>query len=334
MATWNEIDASPLLSLSCDERARLQEAHDPRVSAFVEDCYKLYISREPDADNLAFWETFLQVFRKYAPDPAKPGQTFSVYLRSAIRHAQERARAADQGFYSSFGRETCRKIKNALQYMAGQGLDKSDICADPVLLKTVAGIAHVSVDTLRTALQESNTLLSLDDDSDGETIQIKDEQEDIALQFERKTSFTVLHRGIALMTLREKDTWGKNYGPLLSSDLLGFLRDGEKASPDENTPERLARCDDLRPLEKDNCLWGVLLLREYVAFTIAPPHDVHTPGELPRAALNPLLSPERPPHQSKTVAEYLHASRSAVSQRRHTMTAKLRALLDKAASQD
>ncbi len=85
-------------------------------------------------------------------------------------------------------------------------------------------------------------------------------------------------------------------------------------------PARLANCDDLRPLEQDNCLWDILLLHKYVAFTVQPPY---APKALECAALHALLDPERNPAQDKTVAEFLGVSRAAVSQRRKTWQQKL-----------
>ena len=129
-----------------------------------------------------------------------------------------------------------------------------------------------------------------------------------------------LHRGIGLMNLQQKEQYGKTAGPLWGSVLLGFLRNRDVLPPAEDTPARLANCDDLRPLEQDNCLWDILLLHKYVAFTVQPPY---APKALECAALHALLDPERNPAQDKTVAEFLGVSRAAVSQRRKTWQQKL-----------
>ena len=129
-----------------------------------------------------------------------------------------------------------------------------------------------------------------------------------------------LHRGIGLMNLQQKEQYGKTAGPLWSSVLLGFLRNRDVLPPAEDTPARLANCDDLRLLEQDNCLWDILLLHGYVAFTVQPPY---APKALECAALHALLDPERNPAQDKTVAEFLGVSRAAVSQRRKTWQQKL-----------
>lgn len=122
------------------------------------------------------------------------------------------------------------------------------------------------------------------------------------------------------MSLQQKEQYGKTAGPLWSSVLLGFLRNRDVLPPAEDTPARLANCDDLRPLEQDNCLWDILLLHKYVAFTVQPPY---APKALECAALHALLDPERNPAQDKTVAEFLGVSRAAVSQRRKTWQQKL-----------
>lgn len=93
---------------------------------------------------------------------------------------------------------------------------------------------------------------------------------------------------------------------------MGFLRNNDALDPAEDAPARLANCDDLRPLEQDNCLWDILLLHRYVEFTVQPPYA-------PKA----LLEPGRNPAQDKTVAEFLGVSKAAVSQRRKTWQQRL-----------
>ena len=129
-----------------------------------------------------------------------------------------------------------------------------------------------------------------------------------------------LHRGIGLMNLQQKEKYGKTAGPLWSSVLMGFLRNNDALPPVEDAPARLANCDDLHPLEQDNCLWDILLLHRYVEFTVQPPY---APEALECAALHALLDPERNPAQDKTVAEFLGVSKAAVSQRRKTWQQKL-----------
>ena len=101
---------------------------------------------------------------------------------------------------------------------------------------------------------------------------------------------------------------------------MGHLRNYDVVPPADDARSRLDNCDDLRPLERDNCLWDVLLLRSYVAFTVCPPY---TPDELKHAALNELQRPDRNPAMDKTVAEFEGVSKSAISQRRKRMRAKL-----------
>lgn len=80
-----------------------------------------------------------------------------------------------------------------------------------------------------------------------------------------------LHRGIGLMNLQQKEKYGKTAGPLWSSVLMGFLRNNDALDPAEDAPARLANCDDLRPLEQDNCLWDILLLHRYVELRFSRP---------------------------------------------------------------
>ena len=129
-----------------------------------------------------------------------------------------------------------------------------------------------------------------------------------------------LHRGMGLRSLQQKEKYGKTAGPLWSSVLMGFLRNNDALDPAEDAPARLANCDDLRPLEQDNCLWDILLLHRYVEFTVQPPY---APKALECAALHALLEPGRNPAQDKTVAEFLGVSKAAVSQRRKTWQQKL-----------
>ena len=107
--TWSEIDASPLLQLSCQERARLRETGDERFRAFWSDCFDAYqLSKtngagidnktnqtldELEIDIGAFSDAFLNAFVTYQPNPEKPGQTFSIYLSSAVKHEQAKSQA-------------------------------------------------------------------------------------------------------------------------------------------------------------------------------------------------------------------------------------------------
>ena len=125
--TWSEIDASPLLQLSCQERARLRETGDERFRAFWSDCFDAYqLSKtngagidnktnqtldELEIDIGAFSDAFLNAFVTYQPNPEKPGQTFSIYLSSAVKHAQAKSHAADTSAVSRFNWETTRKVK-------------------------------------------------------------------------------------------------------------------------------------------------------------------------------------------------------------------------------
>ena len=64
-------------------------------------------------------------------------------------------------------------------------------------------------------------------------------------------------------------------------------------------PERLGRCDDLRPLEWDGILWDQLVLRDYVRFCVRQPlysgEGPENPKELESAAVNPPAAADSPP---------------------------------------
>ena len=223
-----------------------------------------------------------------------------------------------------FGRETNRKIKKALEYMEKNGITESMLCRDPEKEQVIADIVGVGVKTLREALRNKQSVLSLDD-TGGEDSALGDrvvsQEKSVEEKVEQSSEMLAwLHRGIGLMNLQQKEKYGKTAGPLWSSVLMGFLRNNDALDPAEDAPARLANCDDLRPLEQDNCLWDILLLHRYVEFTVQPPY---APKALECAALHALLDSERNPAQDKTVAEFLGVSRAAVSQRRKTWQQKL-----------
>ena len=326
--TWAELDASPLAQLSAEQRRLLHKTNDPRFRAFWADCFAAYsASLKSELDGAAFSEAFLRVFDTYEPTHI---QQFSTYLRSAVKHAQSRSHEGEQETPRAFGRETARKVKKAQEYMQRCGLSAEKVCADPELEQLVADIAGVGAKTLHAALCGKQQMLSLDAEDGALMEWIATPSGNVAAELEQEEPFSVLHRCVSLMDLKQKEAYGKKDGPLWSSELLGYLRCEEKQPLEENWPERLARCDDLRPLEADNCLWGTLLLREYVAYTICPPYAQHTPRELEHAAQNRLKDLECLPHQDRTVAQYLHISKSAVSQRKKTWKKNLKAMLSAA----
>lgn len=315
---WAEIDASPLLQLPPAERARLKETNDARYRAFWEDCFLAALGPgQKNADNLnssAFCEVFLYAFSLWEP---KPGQTFSIYLRSAVKHRQTHLLLEEEP--NGFGRETNRKVKKALEYMAKNGITEVMLTRNPKALQMLAELVGIGAKTLREALQSKRTLLSLDDTGGTDSPLadcIADESESVEQQVEQAGELLPwLHRGLGVMSLAQKEAYGQKNGLLWSSVLMGYLRNRDVLPPAEDAPNRLANCDDLRPLERDNCLWDVLLMRRYVAFTVCPPY---TPKELEHAALNRLQQPDRNPAQDKTVAELLGVSKAAISQRRVT----------------
>ena len=258
-----------------------------------------------------FCKAFLDAFDLWE---AKPGQTFSMYLRTAVRHAQAHDQQQEEMAVTGFGRETNRKIKKALEYMEKNGITESVLYRDPEKEQVIADIVGVGVKTLRKALRNKQSVLSLDD-TGGEDSALGDrvvsQEKSVEEKVEQSSEMLAwLHRGIGLMNLQQKEKYGKTAGPLWSSVLMGFLRNNDALDPAEDAPARLANCDDLRPLEQDNCL----------EFTVQPPY---APKALECAALHALLDSERNPAQDKTVAEFLGVSRAAVSQRRKTWQQKL-----------
>ena len=322
--TWADIDASPLLQLPPEERERLKETKDERFRTFWADCFTAALKPGEKGEKLNgddFCEAFVKAFVQWEP---KPGQTFSMYLRTAVRHAKAHDQQQEEMAVTGFGRETNRKIKKALEYMEKNGITESELCRDPEKEQVIADIVGVGVKTLREALRNKQSVLSLDD-TGGEDSALGDrvasQEKSVEEQAEQSSEMLAwLHRGIGLMNLQQKEKYGKSSGPLWSSVLMGFLRNNDALDPAEDAPARLANCDDLRPLEQDNCLWDILLLHRYVEFTVQPPY---APKALECAAVHALLEPGRNPAQDKTVAEFLGVSKAAVSQRRKTWQQKL-----------
>lgn len=315
---WKKVDACALWQLPCEQRAALQKSGDARFRALWADCFcAMQQSAGPDVNGAAFSEAFLACFARF--QPGSNGR-FSQYLRAAA--ARKAHREPEDSPPWALGRETARKIKKALAYMQARELAPGQVWASDTLAQTVASCAGISVKTLRSALELPRTMLSLDeeDPDTGETLgsQIPAGAETLGLQ--NPTAFTRLKGALNLMTLQQKEKYAQKAGPFWSSALLGYVRCSEE--PDF-AAERLARCADIQPLEEDGCLWGCLLLQEYVNFTVKPPYS---PQPLHKAALNPLLCTDRLPHQDKTIAEFLQISRSAVSQRKKAW-AKSAALL-------
>lgn len=322
--TWADIDASPLLQLPPEQRKKLHDANDEQFRTFWADCFRIAQTPGKGEDtwnSVDFCKAFLDAFDLWEP---KPGQTFSMYLRTAVRHARVHDQQQEEMAMTGFGRETNRKVKKALEYMEKNGITESMLCRDPEKEQLVADIAGVGQKTLREALQNKQAVLSLDD-TGGENSPLRDrvasKEKSVEEQVEQTGEILAwLHRGIGLMNLQQKEKYGKTSGPLWSSVLMGYLRNNDVLGPAEDAPSRLANCDDLRLLEQDNCLWDILLLHRYVEFTVRPPYE---PKALECAAVHALIEPGRNPAQDKTVAEFLGVSKAAVSQRRKTWQQKL-----------
>lgn len=129
--TWADIDASPLLQLPPEERERLKETKDERFRTFWADCFTAALKPGEKGEKLNgddFCEAFVKAFVQWEP---KPGQTFSMYLRTAVRHAKAHDQQQEEMAVTGFGRETNRKIKKALEYMEKNGITESMLCRDP-----------------------------------------------------------------------------------------------------------------------------------------------------------------------------------------------------------
>lgn len=161
--TWADIDASPLLQLPPEERERLKETKDERFRTFWADCFTAALKPGEKGEKLNgddFCEAFVKAFVQWEP---KPGQTFSMYLRTAVRHAKAHDQQQEEMAVTGFGRETNRKIKKALEYMEKNGITESMLCRDPEKEQVIADIVGVGVKTLREALRSKQSVLSLDD---------------------------------------------------------------------------------------------------------------------------------------------------------------------------
>ena len=80
-----------------------------------------------------------------------------------MNHAQAKSRAADTSAVSRFSRETNRKIKAALEYMADNGLDMGQVCNDSELLSGSSGCRQCQAPRLCTSpCRERQALMHLE----------------------------------------------------------------------------------------------------------------------------------------------------------------------------
>lgn len=122
--TWADIDASPLLQLPPEQRKKLHDANDERFRTFWAECFLTAQApgRGEEAWNsVDFCKAFLDAFDFWE---AKPGQTFSMYLRTAVRHAQAHDQQQEEMAVTGFGRETNRKIKKRWSTWRRTGLQR------------------------------------------------------------------------------------------------------------------------------------------------------------------------------------------------------------------
>ena len=337
---WEEINASPLLQLPAEERSRMQEQQTRQWETFLNRCYVASAvqpeqkenERMPDFDPEAFYTAFRRAFVAWNPEKAGD-RTFEKYLSAAFSHQNARAQIEDKESVTPYGRDTERKFKDALEYMTDLAYQAADILHDPELAKEVAGHAGLGVETLRERLKIKEDVLSLDAVNEEDSSMM-----DCLGQLDKgleqagggmENLLPCLRKQLRWGTLKDKEDYAKKYGLMWSVSLLGFLRNDDKLLPERPddgygrmTPEeadrvsRLDHCEDLRPLEEENCLWNVVLRRSYVDKTICPPHAENTPQELEHAALNALLDPAMLPGQDMTAAKLEGVTKSAISQQR------------------
>ena len=280
---------------------KLEETYK-RVGA---ECFELF----PTEDATILSMAFFQAAAAYQPDPTREKDSFCAYMQMAMRHlkAEDARKEAQSLGIMDVSKETARKVRQALDYMDRMGYTSAMVTGDPHLEKTVAQAARIGQRSLHEALLNKDTLVSINTErDDGTTIEIVDTGLSPEDGLELKEDiFPILHKAVLLMSLEEKEKTRANMVLFWSPRILGYLRKNE--APD--MPERLGRCDDLRPLEWDGILWDQLVLRDYVRFCVRQPlysgEGPENPKELESAAVNPLLLPTRRPEQDKTVAEYL-----------------------------
>lgn len=183
---WDKIDASPLLQLPPEQRKALHEAGDEQFRTLWGDCFAAALTLGQPVDSGDFCRIFLKAFDFWVP---KPGQTFSAYLRSALKHQNAHDAQQEQMAVTGFGRETNRKIKNALAYMAKNQITEEKLCHDPEKEQLVADIAGVGVKTLREALRNKQSILSLDG-TDGEETALETRVADPAQSVEEQAEQT------------------------------------------------------------------------------------------------------------------------------------------------
>ena len=346
------IDASPLWDVDVATRKALFQpmlkklngreesaGDDPAEAAAVDpkleetykrvwaECFELF----PTEDATILSMAFFQAAAAYQPDPTREKDSFCAYMQMAMRHlkAEDARKEAQSLGIMDVSKETARKVRQALDYMDRMGYTSAMVTGDPHLEKTVAQAARIGQRSLHEALLNKDTLVSINTErDDGTGIEIVDtglSPED-GLEL-KEDMFPRIHKALLLMSLEEKEKTRANMVLFWSPRILGYLRKNE--APD--MPERLGRCDDLRPLEWDGILWDQLVLRDYVRFCVRQPlysgEGPENPKELESAAVNPLLLPTRRPEQDKTVAEYLGKDKGTISYHNKNLNKKFRELL-------
>ncbi len=341
------VNDSPLLQLPPEERKKLVE-NGEAISFFVAVLYDYQAQHSSCTDphyadkydqskkeEATYYSCVERAFTRYDASKgtsggfrAYVGTIFAKELRKQrAEEAQERA-----GTHKMLSKKDRKKLKEITQVIQDFGVDEARVFADKAFCASVAAAVNLSESALVRLLNAKRQMLYLDAETSGALqaqIATQQPEEQSAERWDAFISGMITM--LTTFTLHQKETYTKRYGEYASNTLIEYLRGNEKyqgnnrkhptqaqatPAPDAaqeavNRDDKLARCDALEPLAQANCLWGVLLLAEYVQFLIAAPLP---PRALPPVALNPLRQPAVPP-SNKAVAQYLGISGSAASQK-------------------
>lgn len=310
-------------SIVTDETPTLEPEWEEMYRTVWAQTMRLFPKQTPSTLTKAFF----QAAGSYQRQPERKKDSFCAYLTTILRHIYREEAEKEKQQLVRLSKESARRVRNALEYMADMGYTIGMVLHDETLEETVAKSADIGRKLLHEALSNKDVLVSLDGSSDADDnesdIQLADESQNVETQIEEKDSpvFPLLHKVVLLMNLEEKEKYRRQSILYWSPRILGYLRNKEEPE----TEERLVRCDDLRPLEKDGILWDQLLLRDYVKFTVQEPlysgkgpEDVR---ELEGAALNALVDLERRPEQDQTVALYTGKDKGTIAYHKNKIEA-------------
>ena len=321
-ALQRQIDASPLWQLGREERTKMSLDGDPRFDEMCEQCVHALSDGtfSGDLDYAEFFFVYRKAFVAFAP--RQESNSFCGYLWTSLSHKMRQTWIKDGGSgvvqpggISITQAKILRKLR---EYLSDMKISESTLYLDDVLLSDIARRFGLGRETLREALRAPLQVLELDaeysEDGGSYQDQLADTQSLSPEQEAEKKIVqpALLQAKLCAFSLAEKEKLAKRDGPFWSNVILQDIRCGE--APD-CTADRLARCDEWKPLEEVGCLWDCLLLHPFVEFAVAQPPR---PDTLPAAALNPLRDAERKPGTNKIMASYWGVTPAAVSQKRKT----------------